>query len=172
MDSSGRSIRWLFRSAAILSWRTCLLAVALLALPLGAAVWVLNLAGDAGDSASVAITIACYPISLYAHELAHLCGVRWFAPHLMPAVRLEGTWRRARLERPSAGALEDACISIAGPIAGLAMLLPVVFLSTDPIYLLPWVLLFHSHLFALSPWSSDGQQILHVLLRNHDVSSN
>ena len=45
-------------------------------------------------------------------------------------------------------------------------MIPIAFLPGDPLYLVPWVLLFHSHLFALAPWSSDGRQILQVFVRN------
>ena len=157
---------WPFAAALVVSWRVCLSAAALLALPLVAALWVLSLLGDSETSISIAVAVACYPVSLYLHELGHLCGVEWFAPHTVSTVRLDGTWGRARIERSSAGTLGDACISIVGPIAGLWAMIPIAFLPGDPLYLVPWVLLFHSHLFALAPWSSDGRQILQVFVRN------
>lgn len=158
---------WPFGAALAVSWRACISAAALLALPLAASLWVLSLLGDFEAGISVAVAVVCYPVSLYLHELGHLCGVRWFAPHTLSAVRLNGTWGRARIERPSAGKLGDACISIVGPIAGLWAMIPIAFLPGDPLYLGPWVLLYQSHLFALAPWSSDGRQVLRVFVRNH-----
>ena len=157
---------WPFRAALVVSWRVCLSASALLALPLAGALWVASLLGDFEAGISIAVALACYPLSLYLHELGHLCGVRWLAPHTASAVTLNGTWGRARIERPSAGTLGDACISIVGPIAGLWAMIPIAFLPGDPLYLVPWGLLFHSHLFALTPWSSDGRQIIQAFVRS------
>ncbi|MFZ7087517.1 hypothetical protein [Curtobacterium sp. RRHDQ10] len=153
--------RAVLRAALQASWRVMISVFVLAGMPL------LGLAAAFGDldDGTVRVRLVAYavvlPLSLFLHELGH--GVAYaalVARHGMRPVELFGVgrWSGGTIVRWRLSLGEDAIVAVAGPLLGVACVLPMLAPGGPFLVGFPVALVFGLHLASLRRTADDGAQ--------------
>lgn len=153
------------RVAWLATWRTLLLAGALLAVTVVPVALLLTLLLGFSSSWPLLAFAVLFPLSVFTHEWAHAwCAFRWCSVARSHGIGPLGGWRAAGILRPALPIPFDIVTTLAGPLAGVATAAPIYLASLaggSPIEeCLALMIPFTAHLLALAPIAPDGRAII------------
>jgi hypothetical protein len=146
------------RLGAHASIRYAVLLLAVLSLPLLLIAFVFWQLGSGSAAMLIVVALLLFPLTVIAHEIGHAVAFAALAPRQAGAPMVAaGRWLSAGIDRPRLSPGRDAAVTLAGPLTGMLLGVPVLLAPVQPglVSIAGGILIIGFHLMSLLPPQHD-----------------